>query len=268
MSTDKPKPKRHTPPFTYGDENKISQAIAKLHGTQVGAFKETFTVDDLRLLFVPHEHRAPLNFVYKVETDFKARGDIYFDVAAFGGPIQCDTMDGQQTLIIDKAIFQMTFRRAFAPEGFITPESLFGTRTKPLVMLQVAPENLRLRFIDNLVLLAKTSADWTLVKWVFDSLQKSLRTPQQMRYVWPAIYPLSTAAQLDIDLTFPSSRAGVNAVPASDIRPYLRDSNDIVARSTLMGVNDEYLQDFAREDLKLVYLQLRLNNRSIEYTSG
>ena len=268
MSDDKPKAKKLARPFTYPEESKINQAIAKLFGTQYGALKETFTVDDLRLLFVRYDYRAPLKLVYEMETSFNAQGNIFFDVAAFAGPISCDTIEGKETMIVEKAVFHLHFERVSAPNGFITPEKHFGTRTKPLDMLQIAPENLRLRFLENLILLAKICADFTLVKWVFDSLQKSLRTPQQMRYVWPAIYPLSTAAELQIDLSTPSSRAGVNAVPHSDVRAYLRDSNDAIARSSLMGINKAYLEASEKRDLRIVYLLLRLNNRTIEYSAG
>lgn len=250
-------------PFSHAECTAITQAMDRLHATQAGAIKETFTVNDLRQLFVPPSQRVALDMVYQMETAFGAKGNIIFDVAKHAGRIMLDMAEPNAVATIESAVLQMKFDRNSAPDGFITPERFYGTAGRPLDTLRAEPEDLRRRFVDNCILLAKVHAEWTLVKWVFQNLQISLRSPGQMRYAWPAIYPLATTAELKMDLSQPSVRAGANAAPAPIVRPYLRDSNDVVARSSLMGIQEEHLQSFAKGDLRVVALELRLNDITV-----
>jgi hypothetical protein len=260
----KPKPNA----FNNIQANKIEVAMAKLYYTQFGALKDRFTTDDLKLLFVPPEYRAALSQVYQIESDYKATGTIMFDLVQEIGPIRLELVERSASAIIDKCHVKLWFNRASAPNGFITPERIFGRAGKPDAVLQLAPETLKQRFLENLTLLAKVCAEWALVKWTFMSLNKSLRSPEQMRYVWPATYPLTMAAEMDMDLSEPSARAGMNAVPASDIRAYLRDTNDIVARSALLGIDKGYMETYASNDLVITHQQIALNTATILHTQG
>jgi hypothetical protein len=268
--------KKPPPPkaFSGNDFYRMEQAVEKLMITQLGSMQEHFTAADLRLLFVPHEHRRALDHVYRIEEPSHARGEIWLDLTAVL-PIDCTYDkalfdDPQAPAAVKKAVIRLYFQRDFEPEGFVTPTPVFGTRQKPIRSLQGEPPPLlRDRFLENAMLLLRLTAEWSMVRWSMGELQNSLRTPQQMRYVWPATYNIAQTAGLKMDLSTPSSRAGFNAVPSQDVRGYLRETNDVVARSVLMGVNDEYIERYTRKDIIVSNVSIELTgNRSVVFVSS
>jgi hypothetical protein len=269
MNAKKPPPPKA---FGYREYNSMERAVEKMMLTQLGAMQEHFTAADLRLLFVPHEHRKALDHVYRIEEPSRARGEIWLDLMALL-PVDCtyDSAlfdDPQAPAAVKKAVIRLYFQRDFEPEGFITPRPVFGTRETPIRSLQGSPPLLlQNRFLDNAVLLLKLTAEWTVVRWSMHELQNSLRTPQQVRYVWPATYNIAQSAGLKMDLSTPSSRAGFNAVPSQDVRGYLRETNDVVARSVLMGINDEYIERYNRKDIIVSNVTIELGSKTISFAS-
>lgn len=248
--------------FNGNEYYKIISAIEKIAQTQFGALQEPLTGDDLKLLFVPYEYRKGLSLVYEIEDTSRARGEIWIDLMAllplhktYDGSI---FMEPEARASIKKAVMRIYFHRDFLHNGFVTPTPLFGTRRSPIRELQEAPPRLREHFLENAGLLAQIASEWTMVRWVVHHLQNSLRTPQQMRYVWPATYNLAQTAELKMDLSTPSARAGMNAVAPQVVRPYLRETNDVVARSVLLGVNDEYITRYNRKDIMITDIEIEL----------
>lgn len=265
------KPKKPPPPpkaFGYGDYHKIEQTIEKMMITQLGAMQEKYTGKELMELFVPHDYRTALKTVYAIEEASQAKGEIWFDLV-FGAMHSPVFEDPAAPTRISEATMRLYFSRDNTPDGFITPTPLFGTRQKPIRRSLASPsEELRRRFYDNCGLLLKLTAEWTMVRWVVDRLQNSLRTPQQMRYVWPAIYNIAQAAELNMNLSTTSARAAMNAVPAPDARPYLRETNDVVARSVLLGINTEYIERHNRKDIVVSDVKVDLSTvQHVRYQS-
>jgi len=251
---DKPKP---APTAFNGSEYVLFQrALEKMYLTQHGALQESFKGDELVRLFVPPEYRKGLMLVYEIEETSRARGEIWIDATSWvDGPVFDDPLAKAR---ITQCTVRVYFHRDFVPDGFVTPTPLFGTRSRP-IKLTFPTNDVEGKFTDNVGLLARITAEWTMVRWAAAQLQQSLRTPQQMRYVWPATYNIAQSAGLKMDLSTPSSRAGINAIPSPVVRPFLRETNDVVARSTLMGINDEYIARYNRHDMKIADLTLEID---------
>lgn len=250
-ATKKPEPRA----FSGNDYFKLQGAIEKLAETQLGVLMDPLTADDLTLLFVPDEYRRPLKTVYKIESMDKAKGEIFLDLASVENfadtTRQLYPDDKNARTNITKAILRIYFNRDFMPEGFITPTPVFGTRERPITKLQLAPETLVRRFNAEVEQLLYTACEWAMVKWTLQKLQNSVRSPPQVRYIWPAIQTLAKVAGLEMDLTAPSLRAGMNARPDPACANYLRGTNDTVANSVLLGVDETYRERFRRGDIRI-----------------
>jgi len=247
------KRKQKLPCFNGNEWAQFQNAMEKMYLTQHGALQETLTGEELVRLFVPPEFRKGLMLVYEIEETSRARGEIWIDVTRMIKTRIFD--DAAARAEITKATVRVYFHRDFVKDGFVTPTPLFGTRQSPIT-LGPATNDVEGKFADNVELLVQITAEWTMVRWAAAQLQNSLRTPQQMRYVWPATYNIAQAAGLKMDLSTPSSRAGINAIPAPVVRPFLRETNDVVARSTLMGVNNEYITRYNRKDIVVANLAI------------
>ena len=250
--------------FTLRDLKKLRAKIADLRATQLGSLNEPFTVDDLKLLFVPYEHREALCHVYNIEEENKAHGEIYFDL-----PRMCvediKVFDfNEATSSISTGVMRIYFHRHNAPEGFITPTTIFGTRQRPIGDLLLPPPLLVRHFKDHTVQYLQTAFQWQLVDWVLIKLQNSLRTPQQVRYVWPAIHTLSRMAELDLDLTMPSQRAGMGARPDPMALPYLRSTNDVVSNSVLLGVRPDLINVHNSSQLTVIRGTCQTDGMNVE----
>lgn len=259
-------PKSKPKVFNGMELSQIYRAIEQTAQTQLGALKEQYTGDELTLLFVPYEYRKGLKLVYEIEDASRACGHIWIDlmsILSFSSTYDGSIFeDPAARASIKHAKLRLYFHRDFVPDGFVTPTPLFGTRVDPIKTLQPAPEPLRARFVENTELLLKIRSEWMMVNWMLSELQNSLRTPQQMRYVWPATYSLAKAADLKMDLAIPSSRAGFNAVPPHSVRSYLRETNDVVSRSALLGINEEYIARYNRNDVVVTDISLEVGATS------
>jgi hypothetical protein len=261
---DRTNKKKPTPKvFTAGEYFKFTNALEKMAQTQMGALQEHYDGDELAQLFVPEVLRKTLTTVYDIEETSRARGEVWLNLINKGASLSALFDEPNAKVVWKRATMRVYFYRDTTPNGFITPTPLFGTRQAPIGELAgKPPEWLRQRFLENAELLLRVASQWTMVKWVVHHLQHSLRTPQQMRYVWPSTYTIAQSAGLDMDLSVPSSRAGFNAVPAQIVRPYLRETNDVVARSVLMGINEEYIARYNQKHLMITNVEMELPGQS------
>lgn len=240
--------------FSGRDVHKIRQAIERLAKTQLGAISDPFTGDELAGLFVPSNLLKSLREVYRIESRENAYGSITIDLpsvlrepfeAPFAEPAAC---------IVKSAKLNVNFHRDGTPDGFMTPSPIFGAVNKPVLDLLGNPDSeLRGRFEQQMLLMVRVMGEWACVKWVFEKLQNSVRTPQQMRYVWPAIYPLAVEAKLKDAhlLAHSSSRSGLNASPAPECREYLKPTYEIVANSVLLGHKTEFYNRYSTGQLRV-----------------
>src|SRR5678815_2077744 len=195
------KPKK-LPCFNGNEWSRLQYAMERMYLTQHGALQEVFTSDELIRLFVPPEYRKGLMLVYEIEETSRARGEIWIDVTQMIKTRIFEDTDARAE--ITKAVVRVYFHRDFMKDGFVTPTPLFGTRQSP-IKLTGATNDVEGKFADNAALLVQITAEWTMVRWAAAHLQYSLRTPQQMRYVWPATYNIAQAAELKMDLSTPVS---------------------------------------------------------------
>jgi len=252
----KPKPPQV---FNGSELSMFLGAMEKLYMTQHGALQEDLTGDELVRLFVPGEYRKGLMLVYEIEETSRARGEIWIDATHWVDKTFF-TDEGAKARITN-CIVRVYFHRDAVKDGFVTPTPLFGTRYTPVRFGELT-NDVEGKFVDNVNLLTQITAQWCMVRWAVDRLQNSLRTPQQMRYVWPATYNIAQAAGLKMDLSTPSARAGINAIPSPVVRPFLRETNDVVARSSLLGINDEYLARYNRKTLLITNLAIDIEGQA------
>lgn len=239
--------------FTNRDYHQLHLAIEKLANTQLGIHAEPFNADQLAGLFCPPEHLVALRHVYKIESRDNASGIIYVDlmsVLPMDEPI-FDERDAQ--CIPKKATLSIYFHRDSMQNGFITPKTVFGTGTAPLTTFTGMILEDREAFCNVASAMLRTAGEWAVVKWVLAKLQYSMRTPQQMRYVWPAIYQLAQLANLKMaaDLAKSSLRSGINAVPDRECGGFIRPTYDIVANSALVGTKTEFINRYITGQLRL-----------------
>src|SRR5262245_3798739 len=249
-------PKAPPRAFSGNDLYRLLGAIEALAETQLGVLMDPFTGDELKELFVPRQYREALCTVYDLQDTANACGEIWLDLASVRNKVDTTRAiydDRNATIGIQKAALRIYFHRDFMPNGFVTPKPLFGMREQPRQQLQLAGEVLEGRFCRQAEQLLYTAIEWAMVKWTMQKLQTSIRTPPQVRYIWPAIQTLAKVAKLEMDLTAPSARAGMNARPDPAVAPYLRGTNDTVANSVLLGVDETYRDRFKRGDIRVQY---------------
>lgn len=259
--------KQKAPPraFNSNDLRKLRQAATDLRDTQLGALMEPFTADELIRLFCPKAYRDALRLVYKIESRIQAYGNIYLDLTKL-----MPSLDNNDWLFPDdafayskptKAVLKFYLHRDNMPDGFITPEPVFGDVLKPVQTYKGDPDmDLRGDFAMRAERLLRCAGEWMFVMWVLQKLQESVRTPPQVRYVWPAIQTLAKVGELDMDLTQTSVRAGLNATPDPEIAPYMRATNDVIANAVLLGVKNELMTRYRRNEMVIVDSAFSLGN--------
>ena len=240
--------------FNGSDIRKLRQAVVDLRDTQLGALMQPFTSPELQELFCPKDYRASLQLVYKLESRIEARGEIYLDLRQLiretGNKNWLFDEDRQAFSNVNRAVMKLYFHRDIMPDGFVTPTPVFGELGTPVTIYKGSVnEVMRKVFADRAQAMLRCTGEWLFVLWVLQKLQNSVRTPPQVRYVWPAIQTLSKVAGLEMDLTQASVRAGLNAVPDPECAPFLRATNDIVANSVLLGTNNELMLRYRRNEM-------------------
>jgi len=224
----------------------MQRTVERMAHTQLGIAMEPFTMDELARLFVPKEYLSSLQLTYRLHNDYEAHGEIYVSMKhMLTGTLEVFEERDALCVPLNATLFIKFNRKEDGDGGFVTPDPVFGTQQHPMQRLlgpclrPSTPEDQQLaeRFVDMCALSLRVAGEWAMVNWVMTRLQNSLRTPQQMRYVWPAVHTIAKAAGLSVadELAQPSARAGTNAVPARMTLPFLKPTYDVVARSVLLG---------------------------------
>jgi hypothetical protein len=256
--------------FTQSDYHRLYHAVEALSHTQMSHMYDDFTADELRELFVPEVYRTALTTTYSIEHEHKANGEIFLSLLRCLPNRDSVFGDDPRALCYPKDVtLRVMFNRSTLPDGFITPSPIFGSHTAPITGLRGRPSTeLHEKFISTMQTMVRVAGEWATVKWVLERLHNTLKTPQQVRYVWPAAYTLATQAQLQIaeDLANPSSRAGNNAACPAEVMPYLKASYEVVARSVLLGTDPTQASRYKSGQLRLVgnTYELPLAEKTIE----
>jgi hypothetical protein len=200
----------------------------------------------------------------------KKRGTVYVDLMRILPHQTCVFGNASMaTCIPSKLILRAHWTYDTLPDGFITTEPTCGEHNDPCHHLNGRPpDELRDKFVGMAEQMVRVGGEWATVKWVLQTLQNKLHTPQQMRYVWPAIYTLATAAKLDIaeSLSQASSRAGTNAAVPKEVLPYIKPSYEVVSRSVLLGADGDQAKRYRDGQIRLVSLDYELNDGASNFT--
>lgn len=241
--------------FTWVDVRSIETAIKGTAWHHLGLFAEPFTMPQLADLFCPHQYLSALRTVYDIEEPGRACGEIVIDCAG----LMTDNIfeaDGDPYCKCASAVLRICFDRASNPGGFVTPTPIFGSRTKPLgtAFLGLLRSDAYEIFVEEVRQLIRLMGRWSMVLWTFNQLQTSVRSPHQMRYVWPAIYTLATQAKLPMapSLANASARAGMNANPDARCKPFLRPTYEVVANSVLLEPDKAMIKRWNEGQVSLI----------------
>ena len=221
--------KEPTPPraFMGHNEHQVFLAIKLLAREQRFMAVRHLTVEDFRQLFIPEHYRHSLKEAFGVASQESLDQTIEARVAS---PYTYADPNGQLT-----ATFRWDYNEC--PEGFF---ALRGWKHE--LQPDVTPELMvKWNYVEQN--LAHISYEWGLVNHVFLCLNQNgwCNTPQQMRFVWPAIRHLVAKAglkELAGQLVESSARAGDRARVPAHIHEFLVPTVNIVNRTLLMGEVD------------------------------
>jgi len=230
--------------FTGDSYYKINNAITDLAYVNLGVLADPWSADELAELFCPPDLLKSVRQIYSVEEPHSAVGEIYIDLMKII-PVQQEVFPDtlQARVTPEKLVMRLHFDRETMPDGFITPKPVFGGYNAPVWQFKgPAPSELKERFIYQMQEMINAAGRWSMVRWVMNHLQNTVRTPQQARYIWPAIYTLASTGKIRDyqNLAEPSSRAALNAVVDPIVAPYLKPTYEVVANSVLLGVQDAH----------------------------
>lgn len=225
-SKDPPPPRA----FMGSNENQVVAAIRRMAIEQRWMAVRDITVEDLRQLFIPAEYRHSLKEAFSVAAPIYTDQTIQVPITLMG-----DNYPEGYPMPSDD-----TLRAAFTWDRNSCPEGFFAMTQEYTPMIQHdAPQELVDKFLyvsDNLM---RISYEFGLVNRVFHALNTNgyCNTPQQMRFVWPAIKHICDKAglkDLGNQLTETSARAGDRARVPMDVADYMVPTVNIVNRTTLL----------------------------------
>lgn len=193
-------------------------------------YYEQFTCSELLELFIEPGDRAAVRRAYELNGGNSAHTQNLFVTSPWA------RQRGGEARIR----FQWDFRDVM--DGFFVPLKQGGRIETAAMMRDDAPQDLKDRFTNMADNLVRTSYEWGMVMYVFNSLNRNgyCNTPQQMRYVWPAISTLlSYGGNKDLakQLSQPSARAGDKARVPYEVRDLIKPSADVVTRSLLCDMD-------------------------------
>jgi len=216
------------PAFSGTKQHKVEQSITSYAFQQRRMHQESFTTEELKLLFIPEEWRRSLSQAYELTF-----------AEPYGWQRIYVAFPNVQPLAMHKPRISFTFNYDQNNTGFLVPSVGYKVDS-PAHVLESAPPELVERFNELVRHETQVSYEWGLVRWVFRELNKVewCTTPAQIRYLWPCIYNLcrkqKSLEELAKSIEQASPRAGDKAkCPPWAIR-HLKESYDVVARIALM----------------------------------
>jgi hypothetical protein len=230
--------------FSGNDIYKLYNAITELAYVNLGVLADPWSSVELAELFCPPDLLRSATQIYSVEEKSQACGEIYIDLMKLMPNIPSMYAEYPNAVVVpSKLIMRLHFDRDTMPDGFITPKTVFGSYNDGIYQFNgSAPSELKERFIHQMHEMINAAGRWSTVRWVMGFLQGTVRTPPQVRYIWPAVYTLGTIGKIKDyqSLAEPSSRAALNAVVDPIVAPYLKPTYETVANSVLLGVKTEH----------------------------
>lgn len=219
--------------FMGSNENSCHVAIRKMALEQYHMATRHITIEDLRQAFVPPHLRHSLKEAYAVSANPYMNHTLDVPITLF------DNYPDEYPMADSKMPLEATFAwdRNGSPEGFFTMYD-----QKAVIQHDAPPELVeKIQYVYDQV--GRISFEFGLVQAVFHRLNQHgyCNTPQQMRFVWPAIRHIVDKAgmrELAKDLVDASSRAGDRARVPPEIAPYMVLSVNIINRTLLMDAVD------------------------------
>jgi hypothetical protein len=227
-----------TPPraFMGSAEVQCQAAIRKMAIEQRFLATRDITVEDLRQLFVPAEYRHSLKEAFSVGSQIHTDEELVIPVRLMGDHYPegypLPQVPGSGPLKIT-----FTWDRNDCPDGFFVMKNM-GKDAE--VMIQPdAPQELVDKWLyvsDNLM---RISYEFGMVREVFNKLNVNgfCNTPQQMRFLWPAIRHIVDKAgikELAAQLVETSARAGDRARIPTELTEFMVPTVNIVNRTLLI----------------------------------
>ena len=222
------KNKTPKPPQAFAGSNQaqVANAIKLMAREQRHMAVRHLSVEDLRQLFIPAQHRDALRHAFDVAAPRYNDQDLQIEVP----------MTDPMHHLVDKDRLTATFTwdHATSPDGFFVPRDGKG------ILQQDISSELHDKWNYAAENLARVSYEFGLVNMVYERLNKNgyCNTPQQMRYVWPAIRHIADKAGLKLDLAEASARAGDRALMPREVREFLVPTVNIVNRTLLIDKID------------------------------
>ena len=218
--------------FMGSNEASIYAALRTMSAEQRHMAVRNITVEDLRQLFIPAHLRHSLKEAFSVASPRFADQEMEVEV----------TPSDPMHHLADKATLRATFKwdHNTAPEGFFVP------RENRCVLQQDISDDLREKWAYVTDSLARISWEFGLVTETFRQLNTNgfCNTPQQMRYVWPAIRHIADKAKLEgLRLEEASARAGDRARVPAQIKDFLVPTVNIINRTLLIDKIDRNEKD-------------------------
>lgn len=222
------RPKDPPPPraFMGSAEVNVQAAIKRAAAEQRWMVTREILLDEVRQLYIKPADREPLKHAYN-EVEFNAIDQaLQVSVAV---PDEFRPVEDQKPAVVYEWDYESS-----KPDGFFVPK--YGTR--PVQYQSDAPPELVEKYTNINERLQRIGYEFGLVRHVFNELNVNgfCNTPQQMRFVWPAIRHLVDRfdKKLGNSLVDASARAGDKARVPSHIVEYMVPTVNIMARSLLL----------------------------------
>ena len=210
--------------FMGSNESQVQKAIRLLAREQHHMATRHITVEDLRQLFIPEHLRHSLKEAFQ-----------HGAISHLDQSLEVTMLPWEDHVLVEGQQLRATFiwDHNDCPDGF------FPLRErKHELQPDVTPE-LREKWEYVQQLVGQISYEWGMVYYVFTELNTNgyCNTPQQMRFVWPAIRHLCAKAglkELAAQLSESSARAGDRARVPALITDFMVPSVNVVNRTLLM----------------------------------
>jgi hypothetical protein len=211
--------------FSGSAEANVRAAIVRAAAEQRWMITRDIEMHEILQLYIKPEHRDPLKLAFN-EVEFNSIDQsLQVQVPI---PLGLNPTPNQKPCVV----YEWDWNTS-KPDGFFVPKYAVNCTFQP-----DAPEELMEKHASINARLQKVSYDFGLVRHVFEGLNKNgfCNTPQQMRFVWPAIRHLVDRfdKKLGNSLVDASARAGDKARVPPDLVEYMVPTVNTMARSLLL----------------------------------
>jgi hypothetical protein len=207
-------------------ENNVKNAIVKAAAEQRWMITRDIHLSEVLQLYIKPQDRDPLKQAFN-EVEFNSINQVLH--VKVDVPSEYRPVADQKPGVIYEWDWDMS-----KPDGFFVPK--YGS--KACAIQPDAPPELVEKYTEINQRLQRVNYEFGLVRHVFTCLNKNgfCNTPQQMRFVWPAIRHLVDRfdEKLGRSLVDASPRAGDKARVPPEIADYMVPTVNIMAKSLLL----------------------------------